>query len=172
MNSTKIKLLEHTISVDFEPPGTWANDGMGRCSLSNCMIKVSSTMPHDSQCSIFLHELTHMIADMQGIELTEQSIDGMSLGMLSFIRNNAQFITDNLMDRTSILTSHSQGGLRRLRDELSDFIDKEALTEAQLKYNAGKDKDEEYEHELDKTVRGKLRGKLSEAKRRILQEEV
>ncbi len=97
MKSTKIKLLEHNIDVNFESPGTWAGNGLGRCSFSDCVIKVNGDMPHDGQCSIFLHELTHMIADMQGVELSEQSIDGMSLGFLSFIKNNQQFITEQMI---------------------------------------------------------------------------
>jgi len=97
MKSFKMKVLEHDIDVQFESPGMWAKDGMGRCDLKKGAIGVSNEMPHDVQCSIFMHELVHLIGEINSIELTEQSTDGLALGMVSFIKNNQQFIVDNLM---------------------------------------------------------------------------
>lgn len=97
VNVFNIEVLDHTVIVKFDDPEGWASDGMGRCDMKNGTIHINSTMNKDAQGSTFMHELVHLIADMNSIELSEQSVDGLSLGLLSFIKNNANFVNKVLL---------------------------------------------------------------------------
>lgn len=93
MNKT-IRVLDHDIKVVFSDPEAWAEDAMGRCDMKRGEILINSTIDKGMQGSTFMHELVHMIADMNNIEISEQSVDGFALGMTSFIRNNPKFINE------------------------------------------------------------------------------
>ena len=117
MKSFKMKILEHEIDVQFESPDIWAENGMGRCSFKKGALGVDHNMPHDVQCSIFMHELVHLIGEINSIELTEQTIDGVAIGLLSFIKNNPEFIIDNLMHSDEIIYRDSKKGLQTRKKE-------------------------------------------------------
>ena len=88
----QVILNECKLDLVIEDPQHWAVNAMGRCDYKLGYISVSNQLPEDIQSSILLHELLHMIAEMNSIELSEQSIDGLSLGLLSFIKNNPEII--------------------------------------------------------------------------------
>lgn len=89
-----IRLLEHDIEVYFDAPNAWSLDGVGRCDIKNGCIRIRASMPSDVVASTLLHEVVHMISDLLTIEQSEQSVDNMAIGILSFIRNNREFIEE------------------------------------------------------------------------------
>lgn len=97
LENGKIQLLEHEIEV-LVNDSIWAENGMGRCSVKDLQILINDKMPYDMQTSVFIHELVHMIVDMNSIELTEQSIDGIALGILSFLKNNVYLVKEIMED--------------------------------------------------------------------------
>jgi len=89
-----IRILDHDIKVEFSNPEAWSEGAMGRCDMKEARILINSSIDKDMQGSTFMHEVMHMIADMNNIEISEQSIDGFALGITSFIRNNPKFINE------------------------------------------------------------------------------
>lgn len=89
---TKIKVLDSEITVDFCSPGLWSSTVMGKCNIAKEMILVDIGMPPSQKAKTFLHELTHYICDGNSIEVSEQSVDGISLGFHSFLVNNPKFV--------------------------------------------------------------------------------
>ena len=90
----EIKLLEHKFNLCIEDPGLWVEDELGKCSLKNGKILLNKNLPKDVLSSTLLHEVTHMIADLNSIDLDEQVVDNLSLGYLSFIKNNRKLIEE------------------------------------------------------------------------------
>ena len=76
-----IKLLSHKITLKVNDPSTWAESGMGRCFLPKLEILINNSMPPDIQGSTLIHELIHMIADMNSVEINEQQVDIKYLGV-------------------------------------------------------------------------------------------
>ena len=99
MKEHTIKLLEHDIELIFENPKIWDTNAMGRCSIKDLSILINDSMPHDSTSSVLLHEIIHMIAALNSIELKEQEVDGITLGLLSFIRNNSDIIEEYIKEK-------------------------------------------------------------------------
>ena len=97
----KIKLLSHNVTLNVNDPSTWVESGMGRCYLPKLEILINSNMAAEIQGSTLIHELMHMIADMHSVEITEQQIDAMSLGIYSFIKENPKMI-DNIVKGKSL----------------------------------------------------------------------
>lgn len=83
-----IKVLDHEIKVYLEDPEEWTSGGMGRASVKSGIIRINKNMSDDTVQSTFIHELVHIIADLNSIELNEQTVDGIALGIHSFLKNN------------------------------------------------------------------------------------
>ena len=83
-----IEILDTPIEVKFQEPDSWAEDGQGRCHFQKGQILIRDSMPQSIIRLVFLHELIHMICDIQGVELKEQDIDNIAVGMNSFLRNH------------------------------------------------------------------------------------
>ena len=95
-----LKLLSHDVNIvytegaeDVSPAGY-----MGRCNLKESRISISNSMPKDLQGSTLVHEVIHYIADLNSIELTEQSVDGLALGVFSFIHDNPELIKERILE--------------------------------------------------------------------------
>lgn len=82
-----INVLDHEIKVFIDDPTDWSM-GMGMANPSTGVIRLSRSLSPDMLQSTFLHELIHCIADMNSIELTEQTIDGLALAFNSFLKSN------------------------------------------------------------------------------------
>ena len=65
---------------------------MGRCSILQLEIQINKHLPPHLQSSTLIHEIIHMIADLGSVELTEQSVDALALGMYSFIKENPKLV--------------------------------------------------------------------------------
>ena len=92
MKKTTIELLDHEITVELVPRNKMPEGGMGKCNLGQSYIQLNETMTLDAQQSTFWHELLHLSADLNSIELSEQDIDGLALAMHSFVKNNPEMI--------------------------------------------------------------------------------
>lgn len=87
-----IKILDHLIDVYIEDPKHWTHNRMGTADTKSATIRIREDMAIDIQCSTFLHELIHIICDFNSIELSEQVLDAMALGIFSFMKNNNNFL--------------------------------------------------------------------------------
>jgi hypothetical protein len=90
----EIKLLSNRVNVKICSPDSWAVDGMGRCDIRKLQILVSNDMPKDIVDTVFIHELVHMISDLNGIEFPEHCTDALALGFVSFLKNNPQIVAN------------------------------------------------------------------------------
>jgi hypothetical protein len=96
MNNQTLALLNHKIELIVSASSPWVANGMGRCDTSKSQIHIKEGMPSDVQGSIFIHELVHYIADMNGIDLSEQTVNNLALGFFSFLKSNPEFIKELL----------------------------------------------------------------------------
>jgi len=87
-----LKLLSHEIQVVIEDPGDWAEGSMGRANLMQQKVHINSSMPKDARDSTLIHELVHLISDMNSLELTEIHVDVISTGFFSFLRDNSELV--------------------------------------------------------------------------------
>lgn len=88
-----INVLDHEIKVYIEDPKIWSIH-MGMCDISNGEIRLNINNSIDIMQSTFLHELLHIILDLNSIKLSEESIDGISLGLNSYLKNNHKNILE------------------------------------------------------------------------------
>ena len=88
---TKIKILSHDVTYKLEDPGLWAT-GLGRAHIVDMAIVVNNNLQDDARRSTTLHEITHIISDLLQLELTEQQVDGVAVGMHSLLKDNRRFM--------------------------------------------------------------------------------
>lgn len=94
MEDTTLSILDHEITLKNEDPGDWESGGMGRCNVLKSKISINSLLPEDVKRNTFIHELIHWVHDTTGVELSEQDVDGLALGINSFITNNLDWINE------------------------------------------------------------------------------
>ena len=79
------------VNVDFRSPDDWASGGMGRsCQITN-RITIRPGMEKDVEGGVLLHEVIHMIADMnelKPIRDDETVIAVLSNALNAFLRDN------------------------------------------------------------------------------------
>ena len=92
MKKTTIRLLDHEFGCEMVDTSHMPDNAMGRSSLQHGYIHIAMEMPLEIQQSTFLHELIHMIADINSIDINEQSIDNFALGILSFVKHNPEMV--------------------------------------------------------------------------------
>ena len=88
MREQHIEVLCCDVKVITENPEIWATNGLGRSALSSSTIRLREGMPQDVRGTVFFHELIHFMADLLSIKLSEQTVDGLALGMYSLYKNN------------------------------------------------------------------------------------
>lgn len=78
------------VNIVFSSPEDWATGGMGRsCQVTN-RITIRKGMESDVEGAILLHEVLHMIADMNELPLgkDEQQIAVLANALNAFLRDN------------------------------------------------------------------------------------
>ena len=90
--ANKLNLLDCKIDLVYEDAEHWSQGSLGRCNMKRSSIHLSSQMADDMSNMTLLHELIHMIADMNSIDLSEQSVDGLAIGMMSFLKGNPEMV--------------------------------------------------------------------------------
>ena len=88
MREQKVEVLGCNVRVITEDPGNWAIGGLGRCDFRSSTIRLREGMSPDVRGTVFFHELIHYIDGLLSIELSEQAIDGLAVGMYSLYKNN------------------------------------------------------------------------------------
>ena len=92
-----MKILEAEISVNFSNPGLWSDNILGRCSEEEGIVVKEGMLP-DTTRSVFVHEVIHIIMKRLGTDKLikddspETLIDNLATGMVSFIKNNPEYI--------------------------------------------------------------------------------
>jgi len=87
----KIKILSKVYDIQFEDPGLWSSNGMGRCYVPDQVIRINSSMNIETQKSTLIHEILHVVSDCCGLDLTEQQINSLETGLYSVIKDNKNF---------------------------------------------------------------------------------
>jgi hypothetical protein len=88
---TSLLIAQHFISVIQDDPSQWSINGMGRSCVSNGVIRIKADMPEDIKQSTLLHEVIHMIADMNGIKVSESTVGVLENGLFEVLRSNPEF---------------------------------------------------------------------------------
>jgi len=90
--SRTVKLLDLEFTVIDDDGSGWAAGAMGRADLKNSKIHICSEMEKGMKDSVLLHEVLHIIADIQGVEMSEQDTSCIASGFYSLIVSNKDLI--------------------------------------------------------------------------------
>jgi hypothetical protein len=85
-------LYSHNFEIVETDPQAWSPGGMGRASQMTGQVHIRTGMPSDVKDITLLHEVIHLIFDMNGIELkdSEVTVSVIANGMFSFLRSNPE----------------------------------------------------------------------------------
>lgn len=85
-----IRILALDIKIVEEPPGEFTEDSMGRSSLMRGQITLRKDLPEGIKMQTLLHEIIHMIASMNDLELNDSEVEVSTLasGLLALFRDN------------------------------------------------------------------------------------
>jgi len=86
----KIKILDLLIEVEESSPGLWIDGAMGRTHLLESKIVLNSSLKKDLKDSTLIHEVLHLVSDIQGTGLTEERVTAVATGFYSFLMNNKE----------------------------------------------------------------------------------
>ena len=93
MKNNTIKILSHNLEMIVDDPHEWSDNGLGRIDLRSMIIRLSDKTSPEIQKSTLIHEITHFIFDINGIEdVSESVVNAIALGFFSFIRDNPEII--------------------------------------------------------------------------------
>ena len=87
-----VHFLDRTFSLEMSDPGSIEPNACGRAQASTGIIWVNSTMTPEAIASTLIHEVIHLIAYLQGVDLKEEQITALETGIFSFIRSNKELI--------------------------------------------------------------------------------
>lgn len=87
-----IKIISHEVELIKNSPGNWSQGGLGRADIKEGQILLNIEQSEDSLRSTLIHEVTHYISDLLSLELSEQQVDGVAMGMFTFLKDNPDFI--------------------------------------------------------------------------------
>ena len=90
----QIKLLDINFTFHVEDPSLWSECALGRAYLKEAKILVASGMNKDMEDSTLIHELVHMISDIQGLDLDEMQVSALGVGVYSLIKNNKELLSE------------------------------------------------------------------------------
>ena len=79
------------VNLDFKAPEDWASGGMGRSCQSTNKITIRPGMDMDVEGGVLLHEVIHMIADMnelKNIINDETTVAVLANSLNAFLRDN------------------------------------------------------------------------------------
>ena len=84
----KLDILSHEFQIIFDNGGVWNSDGMGRASLKSQTIHIDDTMTDDGKKSTLIHEILHILSDLNHLGLTEEQVSSLSVGLYSVMKSN------------------------------------------------------------------------------------
>jgi len=83
-----VTILDHSVDVSFDDVSEWVRDGMGRADVKLLKVNISANLQEDVKRSTAMHEFVHIICGLLSIELEENEVDAIALGVYSLIKNN------------------------------------------------------------------------------------
>lgn len=83
-----IKILSHKVKVIKNSPGNWSQGGLGRAYIKDGQILLNADQAEDTLKSTLVHEIVHYVADLLSLELSEQQVDGIAMGMFTVLKDN------------------------------------------------------------------------------------
>lgn len=91
-----MRLCGCDIEVEEQDPGAWSSVGMGRSSSVHGKIVLRKDMPESVKSATLVHELLHMIADMNALEVgkDETAISVLATGLHAWMRDNKQLVLE------------------------------------------------------------------------------
>lgn len=94
----KVTIFSHDINISYQSPGLWGEGDMGRACVMTQEVLVNDGLPVDTKVSTVIHELTHIISDLISLNMSEEQVDGMSVGLFTLMKDNPGFIKGLLDD--------------------------------------------------------------------------
>jgi hypothetical protein len=80
-------LLSHLATLEFAKPEDIGGD-LGHTYSEDLRIRLRENLGNDVTGATFLHELIHLIEGMLSLKFEEHEIDGLALGLYSFLKEN------------------------------------------------------------------------------------
>lgn len=86
----KLRICGIDVDLIYSDPGDWATGGMGRCNQSDNRITIRNGMPEDVTNETLLHEVIHMIAATNSLDIQddEKEVSVLSCSLHAFLRDN------------------------------------------------------------------------------------
>ena len=86
-----LRICGINVNLIFSSPEDWASGGMGRSCQTTNRITIRQSMPIDVEGAVILHEVIHMIADMNNLEKIindETTVSVLANALNAFLRDN------------------------------------------------------------------------------------
>jgi len=80
-------LLSHLATLEFAKPEDIGGD-LGHTYSEDLRIRLRENLGNDVTGATFLHELIHLIEGMLSLKFEEHEIDGLAIGLYSFLKEN------------------------------------------------------------------------------------
>ncbi|HPL75493.1 MAG TPA: hypothetical protein PKW18_13120 [Candidatus Sumerlaeota bacterium] len=110
MRKTKLHktciICGQTVSIITENPKEWSTNGIGRSNSGYLTMRIKDDLPQDSQRSTLLHEIIHLIADMNSLKPLlddETSVAVLANCLFAWMRDNKDMVMD-------MIKRNSKGG--------------------------------------------------------------
>jgi hypothetical protein len=90
-----MRLCGHDITVKIEAPGSWATNGMGRANERLAEILIANDCAPSAAHSTLLHEMIHLILDINGLHdlsQNETAVSVLSSSLLAWMRDNPDLV--------------------------------------------------------------------------------
>lgn len=89
-----VRICGQMVQITEDDPGDWQEEGMGRCRLSKGRISLCPDMPEDIKMATMLHEIIHMMADMNSLSFLkdETGTSVLANSLLAFMKDNPDLI--------------------------------------------------------------------------------
>lgn len=91
MKIGKIRIMAQWFTIEESNPEAWGtNCQMGRSNSMNGTILIRSDMPEDIKLGTLIHEIVHVVADMNGVQLKEHVVASLANGLMTVLKDNAE----------------------------------------------------------------------------------
>jgi hypothetical protein len=81
------KILSFDVNIIFEKD-LIGGDSVGKCFSDQCKILIFNELPEQVKYETILHEQLHFISDKLNLNLSEKQVQGITIGLLSIIKDN------------------------------------------------------------------------------------
>jgi len=89
----RLKIISKRFTIEYakEGEGELNPELNGECRSNEQRILVEDGLKPDTQKDIVFHEIIHAISDEMGIHLSEEQVQGCSVGILAVLMDNPSF---------------------------------------------------------------------------------